>query len=87
MKRTAVTTEGVGNIASGAGPVSHGDPPIIGVGIAACNVLRDLVALEPPDRELRIVPEHCENTSASGVKRATGAALEVAHGTTGVVTT
>lgn len=86
VKRTAVITEGVGNIAARARPESGRDPPVSGVGVSTGDILRDLATLEPPDRNLRIVPEHGENTTAGRVEGCTSAAIEIAHGATGVIT-
>lgn len=61
----AMITESIGDITTLAGPVSDGDPPGIGVGVPALDILRDLVTVEPPDRDLGIIPEHSENTTAS----------------------
>jgi hypothetical protein len=35
---------------------------------------------------LRVVPEHSENTTTSGVERRTSASLEIGHGTARVIT-
>jgi hypothetical protein len=81
-----VVLEGVGDIATLAGPESHGDPPTIGIGVSILDILRDLVSVKPPERDLRVVPEHSENPTTPCVERTAGTPLEIGHGTAGVVT-
>ena len=86
MEHTAVILEGAGDITSLVGPVSHGDSPSNRIGVSSLDVLRDLCTLEPPERDLSIVPKHGKDTTASLVKRGTSASLEIVNGTTGVTT-
>ena len=86
MKRTAVITEGLGDITTLVGPVSNGDSPSFRVGIFILNILGDLVTFEPPERDLSLVPEHNDDTATSRVEWRTSASLEIVNGTTGVVT-
>jgi len=85
-RRTAVITEGVGDIATLVGPVSDGDSPSFGVGIFILDVLRDLATLKPPQRDLSVVPKHSDDTTAGLVERAPSASLEIRNGAAGVVT-
>lgn len=82
----AVITESIGDITTLAGPESDGDPPGIGVGVSTLDILRDLVTVEPPDGDLRIIPEHGENATASRVEGVASASLKIAYGATGVTT-
>jgi hypothetical protein len=79
-------TEGLGDITALVGPVSNRDSPGFGIGIPILNILRDLVTLEPPERDLSLVPEHSDDTSASHIEWSASASLEIVDGTTGVVT-
>jgi hypothetical protein len=85
MRHTAVTTEGIANVAALGGPESNGGPPSIRVRVSALNILGDLVTVKPPNGNLRVIPEHSENTTTASVERGASASLEVAHGATGVV--
>jgi len=82
----AVITEGFGDITTLVGPVSNGGSPSLRVGVPIFNVLRDVVTLKPPERELSLVPEHSEDTATSRIERITSASLEIGDGATGVVT-
>ena len=82
--RTAVITEGVGDVTSFVRPVSDGDSPSVRVGVSTLDILGDLVTLEPPERDLSLVPEHSEDTTASLIEQRTSASLEIVDGTTGV---
>ena len=86
MKRTAVITEGFGDITTLVGPVSNGDSPSFRVGISILNILGDLVTFEPPKRDLSLVPEHSDDTATSRIEWSTSAAFKIGNGTTGVVT-
>lgn len=79
-------TESIGDITTLAGPVSDGDSPGIGVGVSALDILRDLVTVESPEGDLRIIPEHSENATASRIEGAASASLEIAYGTTSITT-
>ena len=85
MKRTAVVTESVGDVTTLVGPVSNRDSPGCRVRGSTLNISGDLVAPEPPDRDLSLIPEHSGDTTASDIKRTTSTSLEIVDGTTGVV--
>ena len=86
MKHTAMITEGIGNVTTLVGPVSNRNSPSFWVRISILNVLGDLVAFKPPERDLSLVPEHSDDTATSLIERTTSASLEIVDGTTGVVT-
>jgi len=83
----AVILEGAGDVTALAGPESYGDPPVTGIGVSTLDILRDLVSVKPPKRDLRVVPEHSENATATSVEWAASTPLEIAHGTTSVAAT
>ena len=84
--RTLVITEGASNVTALAGPVSNRDSPGLGVGVSSLNVTGDLVAPEPPERDLSLVPEHDNNTTVGLVKRIASTSLNIVDATTGVCT-
>ena len=87
IQLTVVILEGAGDITALAGPESHGDPPVAGVGVRALDILRDLASVKPPEGDLRVVPEHSENATATGVEWTASTPLEIGHGTTSVTAT
>ena len=82
--RTFVVMEGARDVTALVRPVSNGSPPSVGVGISSLNVVGDLVAPEPPERDLSLVPEHSNDASAGLVERITGTPVKVVDATTGV---
>ena len=82
--RTFVVTEGAGDVTALVGPVSNRGSPSLGVGVSGLNVVGDLVASEPPERDLSLVPEHNDDTTVGLVERITSASVNVVDTTTGV---
>lgn len=85
MERTAVITEGVGDITTLVGPIGNRDSPSLRVGVSGLDILWDLVTLEPPERDLSLVPEHSDDTTASGVEGFTSTSFKIVDCTTSVV--
>lgn len=84
--RTFVIAEGAGNVTTLVGPVSNRDSPSLGIGVPSLYVVGDLVAPEPPERDLSLVPEHSNYTSVGLVERITSASVKIVDATTSVST-
>jgi len=81
-----VITEGVGDITTLVGPISDRNSPVLRVRVSVLDILGDLVTLEPPERDLSLVPEHNDDTTVLLVERTASASLEIVDGTTGIMT-
>ena len=86
MVRTFVITEGASDVAALVGPISNRGSPSIGVWVSSLDVVGDLIAPEPPERHLSLVPEHSDDTTAGLVERITSASIKIVDATTGVST-
>jgi len=85
IERTAVITEGVGDITTLVGPVGNRDSPRLRVGVSILDILRDLAALEPPERDLSLVPEHSNDPTAGRVEGFASTPFKIVDRTAGVV--
>jgi len=84
--RTFVITEGASNITALVGPVSNRGSPILGIRVSSLDVVGDLVAPKPPERDLSLVPEHSDDASVDLVERITSASVKIVDAATGVST-
>jgi len=79
-------TEGSRDITRITGPESDGSSPRVRVRVTVLDVLRNLVPGEPPGGDLRLIPEHGENSTIGHVEGVTSTSIDVGEGTTVVVT-
>lgn len=84
-ERTTEVLEGSGNVARLVRPESDRSSPRIGIRVTALDILRDLVPLESPDGNVRVVPKRGEYTTSCHVEGMTGTSLGIREGATVVV--
>lgn len=78
-------TVGVGDVTTLVGQVGDRDSPSLRVRASTLNIFGNLVASEPPERDLGLIPEHSSDATASLVERAASTSLEILDGTTGII--
>ena len=84
--RTTKVVERGGDIARALGPQSNGSSPIVWVRVTVLDVLRDLGSVEPPDGNVRLVPNGSEDTTGIQVEGSTSTSFGVGEGATIIVT-
>lgn len=84
--RTTEVLEGGSDIARVVRPKGDRSSPRARVRVTVLDVLRNLISLESPDGNLRVVPERGENTTSSYVEGMASTSFAVGEGATCVVT-
>lgn len=85
-EHTTEILEGGSDIARVVGPKGDRSSPRAGVRVTVLDVLRNLISLESPDGNLRVVPKRGENTTSGHVEGMTSTSFAVGEGATCVVT-